>query len=92
MKRIILVNLSLCCLAFSFGGVKTALAADGSLKTDPQKLGYAFGVNIGTSLKRDNVAADADWLGKAAQAQLTGAPSLITSAQAAVVLKALPPV
>jgi FKBP-type peptidyl-prolyl cis-trans isomerase len=90
MKKIILVKLSLCCLALQFGGVRTALAADGSLMTEPQKLGYAFGINIGTSLKKDKIAADADWLGKAAQAQLSGTPSLMTSAQAAVVLKALP--
>ena len=72
------------------GGQEKALAADGALKTDAQKAGYAFGVNIGTSLKKNNIAADADWLGKAAQAQLTGAPSLMTSAQATLVLKALP--
>jgi len=70
-------------------GVNTALAADASLKTDEQKLGYALGVNIGAELKKDNIAADADWLGKAAQAQLTGAPSLMTSAEATIVLRAL---
>jgi len=41
------------------GGQEKALAADGALKTDAQKAGYAFGVNIGTSLKKDNIAADA---------------------------------
>jgi FKBP-type peptidyl-prolyl cis-trans isomerase len=90
MKKLILVKLSFCCLAFQMGGQEKALAADGALKTDAQKAGYAFGVNIGTSLKKNNIAADADWLGKAAQAQLTGAPSLMTSAQATLVLKALP--
>ncbi len=72
------------------GEAEKALAADGALTTDAQKIGYTYGVTIGTSLKKDNIALDADWLGKAAQAQLTGAPSLITSAEATLVLKALP--
>jgi len=90
MKKLVLVKLSLCYLAFHIGGQEKALAADGSLKTEPQKIGYAFGMNIGTSLKKDNIPADADWLGKAAQSQLTGTPSLMTSAQVALVFKTLP--
>jgi FKBP-type peptidyl-prolyl cis-trans isomerase len=72
------------------GGLVRAAVADGALTTDAQKIGYTYGSIIGNSLKRDKIDADADWLGKAAQAKLTGASSLMTSTEAKAVLKALP--
>jgi FKBP-type peptidyl-prolyl cis-trans isomerase len=71
-------------------GLEKALAADGALKTEPQKAGYAFGMSLGNSLKKGNIPADADFIGKGAKAQLTGATALLTADEVAAVLKTLP--
>src|ERR1039458_9896990 len=90
MKKHILVELAVCGLALQMTGAGRAMADEAAFKTDPEKIGYAFGMSIGTSLKKDNIPADPDSLGKAATAQLTGAPSLMTPEEIASVIKSLP--
>ena len=72
------------------GGQETALAAGAALKTEAQKTGYALGMSLGKSLKKSNISADADSLGKGARAQLTGAASLMTADEVKAVLVTLP--
>jgi FKBP-type peptidyl-prolyl cis-trans isomerase len=92
MKNQILAKRAVGCLAFLIvmGGLEKAPADAAALKTEPQKLGYAFGMSLGISLKKGNIAADAASLGKAAKAQLTGAAGLMTAAEMQAVLTTLP--
>jgi len=89
MKRHILAKLAVCCLALQLGGQEKTLAAAGTLKTEPQKAGYAFGMSLADSLKRDKITMDAAFLGKAAKAQLSGAATLMSAAEVSAVLKSL---
>ena len=89
MKIRILANLSLCYLVFQMGCTEKTEAAASSLKTAPQKLGYAFGMSLGNSLKKSNISVDADFLGKAVKAQLTAAAGLMTTDEVNAVLTAL---
>jgi FKBP-type peptidyl-prolyl cis-trans isomerase FklB len=90
MKKHILAKLAVCCLALQMGGEAKALAAAGALKTEPQQIGYALGVSLGNSFKIRKVTLDADFLGKGAKAQLTGAASLMTAGEVKAVLAAQP--
>ena len=52
MKTRILAKLAVCCLALQLGGQEKSLAAAVTLKTEPQKVGYALGMSLGKSLKK----------------------------------------
>jgi FKBP-type peptidyl-prolyl cis-trans isomerase len=81
--------LSLCCLAFQLGSLEKAAAADGSLKTGAQKAGYALGMSLGNTLKKDSFSVDVDLLRKAVKTQLTGATALMTTDEVNAVLMTL---
>ena len=84
MKTPILVVLGALCAA------GMAMAGDAvELKTPKDKTSYAIGMDIGNSLKRNNMELDADILGKAIKDILTGASPLMTEQEAKVLMTAL---
>ncbi len=68
----------------------TALAAETSKLTTPlDKASYAIGMDIATSLKRNNVEANADVLGKAIKDVLTDQKTQLTEQEAKTILNDL---
>jgi FKBP-type peptidyl-prolyl cis-trans isomerase FklB len=68
----------------------TALAAGTTeLKTQKDKVSYAIGMDMGNSLKRNNVEVDPDILGQAIKAVITGEKTLLTDQEVRTTLTAL---
>jgi len=62
-------------------------AAPLALKTQKEKLSYALGMNIGTSMKRQSVSVDPAILARGLKDTLTGGKTLMTDDEAHAVLK-----
>ncbi len=62
-------------------------AAPLTLKTQKEKLSYALGMNIGTSMKRQSVSVDPAILARGLKDTLTGGKTLMTDDEAHAVLK-----
>ena len=76
------------CLAVAFtGGV--AVAEQAELKTQKEKASYAIGMDMGNSLKRNNIDIDPDILGKAIKDVLAGTKPLMTDQEARATMIAL---
>jgi FKBP-type peptidyl-prolyl cis-trans isomerase len=91
MKKHILAKLGFCGLALHLAvSGQTAWADDAAPKTEFEKIGYAVGLNLGSSIKQNNLPADPDFVGRAAKSVQTGAPALLTDKEVNDVLKSLP--
>jgi len=89
MKRFLLVKLAAGCLAWHLALPQSALADDTTLKTDPDKMGYAFGLNLSGNLKKQNIAVDPVFVGKGMKAEFAGEAGLLTTDQLKALFMAL---
>ena len=91
MKKDNLAKLVLCAAAALLPGLgPNAHAQSAPAKTDPQNVGYAFGLEIGSLLKKQAIEVEPDFVGKGISTILAYGTPWLTSAQVSNVLVTLP--
>ena len=89
MKKFALVKLAVGLLVCHGAVPQLARADDLPLQSDSNRLGYAFGMNFGGNLKKQNIAVDPMFVGKGMKAGFAGEAGLLTTDQMQSLFKAL---